>query len=143
MISAICILFITLIVSHFSIKNEFFKFFFNFFPNRIYEFWRPFTYSFIHNDKEHIVSNSITYSIGFLGFFQKFDNWQFVKFYFLSAIFSVIPFVFLHRNNIFKSLSGNSGVTFSILYGFIAIDPFAAWGLFDLTYLHTFLVLFI
>jgi membrane associated rhomboid family serine protease len=129
MISALCILLISIIASHFSIKNVLFTYSFNLWPNRKYEFWRPFTYSFIHLDKDHIIGNSVIYSIGFLGFFQKFDNWEFIKFYFLSAIFSVIPFILLNKNDIYKTLAGNSGVGFAILYGFIAIDPMASWGL--------------
>jgi membrane associated rhomboid family serine protease len=128
MITAIVLLIITLIISFFSFKNDRI-FYMNLFPNRLYEIWRPFTYSFVHNNKEHLIFNVLFYCIGFLGFFQKFDNMEFLKFYFLSSIFSVIPFIFLNINNKFKSVSGNSGVTFSIFYGFIALDPFSKWGL--------------
>jgi membrane associated rhomboid family serine protease len=129
MTAAIIILIVTLFVSFLSIKTDL-NFFLNLWPNRIFDFWRPFTYSFVHNDINHLLSNSIFYCIGFLGFFQKFSNIDFIKFYFISAILSVIPYTIKNINNEVATLSGNSAVVFSIFYGFIFVDPFAIWGLF-------------
>jgi rhomboid protease GluP len=123
MISATILILATIIISFYSIKNDFLKYSFNLWPNRIVEIWRLFTYSFIHNDKYHLIWNVLFYLIGFLGFYQKFSNYEFIKFYFINSFICIIPYIILNFKNKYSTLSGNSGVNFSILYGFIILEP--------------------
>jgi membrane associated rhomboid family serine protease len=125
MTASIIILTIIIIFSLFCLKTNS-TIFFNLLPKCIFQFWRFFTYGFVHNSYSHLFSNVIIYSIGFLGLFQKFDNIQFLTFYFSSLMISSIPFILSNLNNK-VSLSGCSGVTNSILYCFFASNPFTGY----------------
>lgn len=129
MLSASIILVLTLIISYLGLKSDLVKYSFCLRPSRFLHIWRPFTYSFLHKSWNHLLSNTFFYCLGFFGFFQQFSNIQFLQFYFLSAVISIIPDA-LKINKEFYNVSGNSAVGFSIFFGMIAIDPNKIWGLF-------------
>jgi len=130
MIASIIILLITLIVSFFGLKSDIVKYSLCLWSHKIYQIWRPFTYGFVHNSLSHLIGNTFFYCIGFLGLFQKLSNIEFLKFYFLSAIISIIPEFFFKSKNEFTTVSGNSSIGFSIFFGTVAMDPNKLWGLF-------------
>jgi membrane associated rhomboid family serine protease len=74
MTASIIILLITLIVSFFGLRSDLVKYLLCLWPNKFYQIWRPFTYSFVHNSSSHLFSNTFFYCIGFLGLFQKLNN---------------------------------------------------------------------
>lgn len=92
--------------------------------NRPLEIWRPFTYTFVHSSWSHFLGNSFFYSLGFLGFFQKFSNIEFLEFYFLTSFISALPYFFKT-----SALIGNSAVINAILFGAVALSPFQNWTL--------------
>jgi membrane associated rhomboid family serine protease len=117
MISATVILIITILISYLGIKIDLVKYSLFLCSNKFY-IWRPFTYSFVHNSYSHLFNNLIMYSIGFFGFFSKFTSTDFLFFYFSSGLISILPFLLINFNKKI-TLSGNSGITFSIFYAFI------------------------
>lgn len=121
MISAISILTITIFLSFLGFKSNLVKYSLCLWPNKFYQIWRLFTYSFVHNSYSHLVNNLIMYSIGFIGFFNKFTYTEFLVFYFSSGLISILPFILLNFSKKI-TLSGNSGVTFSIFYSFITYN---------------------
>ena len=129
MISATVILILTILISYLGLKSDLVKYSLCLWPNKLFHIWRPFTYSFVHNSWSHLISNTFFYCIGFLGLFQEFSNVQFLQFYFLSTILSVIPDMILNSNKEFSTISGNSAMGFSVFFGMIALDPNKIWGL--------------
>ena len=130
MISASVILFLTILISYLGMKSDLVKYSLCLWPNKSMHIWRPFTYSFVHNSWGHLVGNTFFYCLGFLGFFQELSNTQFLQFYFLSAVISIIPDMLLKINKEFSTVTGNSAIGFSIFFAMIAIDPNKIWGLF-------------
>jgi membrane associated rhomboid family serine protease len=130
MTASIIILLITLIVSFFGLRSDLVKYLLCLWSNKFYQIWRPFTYSFVHNSSSHLFSNTFFYCIGFLGLFQKLSNFEFLTFYFLSAIISIVPEFLFKSKNEFTTVSGNSAIGFSIFFGTVAMDPNKLWGLF-------------
>lgn len=119
MISATVILILTILISYLGLKSDLVKYSLCLWPYKLLHIWRPFTYSFVHNSLSHLINNLIMYSIGFFGFFGKFSSTDFLVFYFSSGFISILPFLLLNFNKKI-TLSGNSGITFSIFYAFIA-----------------------
>jgi len=128
--SAITILVLTVLFSFFGFKSDLVKYSLCLWPNKSIQIWRPFTYSFVHNSLSHLIGNTFFYCLGFLGFFQELSNIQFLQFYFLSVIISVIPSLILKTNKEFLTISGNSAFGFSLFFGMVAMDPYKIWGLF-------------
>jgi membrane associated rhomboid family serine protease len=129
MTASIIILSLTLTISFFGFRSDLIKYLLCLWPHKIYQIWRPFTYSFVHNSLSHLVGNTFFYCLGFLGLFQELSNVQFLQFYFLSVIISVVP-TLLKKNEEFLTISGNSAFGFSIFFGMVAMDPHKIWGLF-------------
>jgi len=128
--SAITILVLTVLFSFFGFKSDLVKYSLCLWPNKSIQIWRPFTYSFVHNSLSHLIGNTFFYCLGFLGFFQELSNIQFLQFYFLSVIISVIPSLILKTNEEFLTICGNSAFGFSLFFGMVAMDPHEIWGLF-------------
>jgi membrane associated rhomboid family serine protease len=131
MVSSYVILLLTIFISYIGFKYELIKYSLCLWPNRFKQIWRLFTYSFVHSDKSHLIVNTFFYCIGFFGLFQKMSNIQFIYFYFLSTIISVIPEIIKESKSEFSTLTGNSSIGFSILFGTISMDPNKIWGIFD------------
>ena len=129
MISASVILFLTILISYLGLKSDLVKYSLCLWPNKSIHIWRTFTYSFVHNSLSHLIGNTFFYCLGFLGLFQELSNVQFLQFYFLSVIISVVP-TLLKTNEKFLTISGNSAFGFSIFFGMVAMDPHKIWGLF-------------
>lgn len=127
MITAATILFLTFVLSFMSFKSFMLRCILCLWPNKYPQVWRLFTHTFIHEDKGHLYSNVFFYCIGFFGFFQKFNEGEFLLFYFSSSLFSVIPLLFLYRSEKFYTAIGNSAVVQSIIYAFVFSDFYAKW----------------
>ena len=127
--SAITILVLTVLFSFFGFKSDLVKYSLCLWPNKSIQIWRPFTYSFVHNSLSHLIGNTFFYCLGFLGFFQELSNIQFLQFYFLSVIISVIPSLILKTNEEFLTICGNSAFGFSLFFGMVAMGPHKIWGL--------------
>jgi len=124
MISATVILLLTFVTSTIGFKKKLFRLVFSCWSRKITHVWRLFTYTFVHLNPKHLIGNTIFYSMGFLGFFQQFGNWEFIKFYFLSGIISAIPFHIMNSKDEAHFMSGNSGVVYAILFAMITKNAF-------------------
>jgi membrane associated rhomboid family serine protease len=124
MVSATVILLLTFVTSTIGFKKKLFRYVFSCWSRKITHIWRLFTYTFVHLNPKHLIWHTIFYSMGFLGFFQQFGNWEFIKFYFLSGIISAIPFHIMNSKHEVHFMNGNSGVVYAILFAMITKNAF-------------------
>jgi len=123
MITISLIILISLIFTSKSVSGSSSLFLLNLIPSRILQFWRLFTFTFVHSSWSHFFGNISLLLIGFLGFYQHFSNLEFFYFFIITSILSAIPFIVVNFSNSTKSLCGLSGFVFAVLYGFITINP--------------------
>lgn len=96
-------------------------------PRRIIkckEYYRAFTYAFVHNNWLHLIFNMITlYSFG--SFMEITNPWYFLIIYFASMPLSLVYNFYKWRKSYSYEASGASGAICSLLFAFIISNPLA------------------
>ncbi|HET6603161.1 MAG TPA: rhomboid family intramembrane serine protease [Xanthomonadaceae bacterium] len=93
------------------------------------EYWRMFSYGFVHADWQHLLFNMIT-----LYFFggamarlieARLGPLGFLGFYLFALPFSILPSYLRHRNDPNYRSLGASGAVSAVLFAYILVDPWS------------------
>lgn len=100
------------------------------------EWYRFFTYGFVHADMMHLVINMfVLWSFGsyilpaFEIFHGNFGNLYFLGLYFPAIAFSSFSSFLRHRNNVYYNAVGASGAVSAVVFAFIILSPGSKMGL--------------
>lgn len=101
------------------------------------EWYRFFTYGFIHADTIHLMVNMfVLWSFGgylleaFSVIHGNFGNLYFLGLYFPAIAFSSFSSYLRHRNNVYYNAVGASGAVSAVVFAFIILSPGSKMGLF-------------
>jgi membrane associated rhomboid family serine protease len=94
-----------------------------------HQYWRLFTYGFVHADAQHLLFNMITLFF-FGGFIERqfsayFGPVGYVLFYLSALLVSILPSYLRNRNNAGYRSLGASGAVSAVLFAFILVNPWA------------------
>ena len=130
----------TIVISIMAFKNYELMDKFKFSPSHIQnsrEWYRFFSYGFVHNDFMHLGINMwVLWVFGqgiiwyFNYFFEDFANIYFLALYIPALAISVTPSYQKHKNNIFYNAVGASGAVSAIVYASIIMAPTSSLYLF-------------
>jgi len=101
------------------------------------EWYRFFSYGFVHSDYMHLGINMWVFWIFGQGiiwhfnyFFEDLANLYFLALYIPALAISVIPSYLKHRNNVFYNAVGASGAVSAVVYASIILAPTSSLYLF-------------